>query len=187
MNQYNLKGIYKDIWLSLENAVVDRNSGFHTFALATINNGKPDTRTVVLRACDRNNNTISFHTNNKSLKIEDISKNNKVSALFYDKADKTQIRISGAAKIFNSDSYCKKKWDDMSKQSRQCYYQNIDPGESIDSPDKVKTILKDEISKNFTIINIQIIKIDWLYLSHSGHTRAKFISEDNFQGRWIAP
>tara|TARA_Y100000741_G_scaffold302433_1_gene244100 strand:- start:39 stop:602 length:564 start_codon:yes stop_codon:yes gene_type:complete len=187
MNQYNLKGIYKDIWLSLENAVVDRNSGFHTFTLATINNGIPDTRTVVLRGCDKKNNIFSFHTNNKSLKIQDISINNKVSALFYDKTEKTQIRISGIAQIFNDDSYCKKKWNDMSKQSKQCYYQNIDPGESIDSPYEVKNILDDDISKNFTIINIEITKIDWLYLSYSGHTRAKFISEDNFQGKWIAP
>ena len=41
MNQYNLKGIYEDIWTSLESAVVDRHSGFHTFSLATVNNGTP--------------------------------------------------------------------------------------------------------------------------------------------------
>ena len=75
----------------------------------------------------------------------------------------------------------------MSKQSRQCYYQNIDPGQSIDSPEQVKTVLNDDISKTFTIIDIEIIKIDWLYLSSSGHTRAKFIRENYFQGEWIAP
>ena len=187
MNQYNLKGIYKDIWLSLENAVVDRKSGFHTFTLATITNDVPDARTVVLRGCDKKNNILSFHTNHKSHKIQDISKNNKVSALFYDKNDKTQFRISGEANINNGSSYCKKKWNSMSKQSRQCYYQNIDPGKSIDSPEQVKTVLNDDISKTFTIIDIEIIKIDWLYLSSSGHTRAKFIRENYFQGEWIAP
>ena len=187
MNQYNLKGIYKDIWVSLENAVVDRKSGFHTFTLATIDNDVPDARTVVLRGCDEKNNILSFHTNNNSHKIQDISINNKVSALFYDKDIKIQIRISGIANISNGNTYCKNKWDGMSKQSKQCYYQNFNPGESIDSPGEVKTLLNNGISKNFTIIDIGIIKIDWLHLSSSGHTRAKFNRENKFQGEWIAP
>ena len=53
MNQYNLKGIYKDIWVSLELAVVDRHSGFHIFSLATVNNDTPENRTVVLRGCNK--------------------------------------------------------------------------------------------------------------------------------------
>ena len=187
MNQYNLKGIYKDLWLSLEDAVVDRNSGFHTFTLATISKDTPEARTVVLRGCNKKNNILSFHTNNSSKKIQDISENNKVSALFYDKSDKTQIRISGIANISNGNSYCEEKWNGMSKQSRQCYYQNIDPGIIIESPDQVKTILDEKISKNFTIIDVKITKVDWLYLSSSGHTRAKFTVENNFQGEWVAP
>ena len=75
----------------------------------------------------------------------------------------------------------------MSKQSKQCYYQNINPGESIGSPGEVKTLLNNDISKNFTIIDIGIVKIDWLHLSSSGHTRAKFNRENKFQGEWIAP
>ena len=43
------------------------------------------------------------------------------------------------------------------------------------------------MSKSFSIIDIKVIKIDWLLLSASGHTRVKFTKENNFNGEWIAP
>ena len=187
MNQYNLKGIYKDIWTSLELAVVDRHSGFHTFSLATVNNDTPENRTVVLRGCNKKAKMLSFNTNNSSDKVNHISKHNRVSALFYDKDKKIQIRFIGDASINHGNSYCQKKWESMSKQSKECYYQNINPGDTIDSPDLVKSEIKEEISSSFSIIDINIIKIDWLHLSSLGHTRAKFTKENNFQGEWIAP
>ena len=187
MNQYNLKGIYEEIWEYLEIGVTDRNSGFHTFSLATINGDIPDNRTVVLRGCSKEDMKISFNTNNFSKKIEHILENNKVSALFYDKEKKIQIRIMGIASINNGNEYCKKKWDKMSSQSKECYYQNIKPGDVIDDPDDVKTENNNQMSNSFSIIDINIIKIDWLCLSASGHTRARFVKENKYNGEWVAP
>jgi len=187
MKQYNLKGIYEDIWASLESAVIDRHSGFHTFSLATVNNDTPENRTVVLRGCNKKAMMLSFNTNNFSNKIKHISKHNRVSALFYDKDKKIQIRFTGDASINNGNSYCKKKWESMSKQSKECYYQNINPGNTIDSPNNVITEANEEMSKSFSIIDINITKIDWLLLSSLGHTRARFTKENYFQGEWIAP
>ena len=141
MNQYNLKGIYEEIWDYLDIAVKDRKSGFHTFSLATISNGYPDNRTVVLRGCCKKTMKLSFHTNNFSNKIIDISADHNVSALFYDKEKKIQIRIVGIANINNDNSYCKEKWENMSNQSKECYFQNINPGKTVDNPDQIKKIM----------------------------------------------
>ena len=43
------------------------------------------------------------------------------------------------------------------------------------------------MSKLFTIINVDIEKIDWLYLSRHGHKRAFFLKKNNFDGYWVAP
>ena len=75
----------------------------------------------------------------------------------------------------------------MSDQSKECYFQNINPGKSIDDPNLITSIIKNEVSENFIIITVHINKIDWLYLSSKGHKRIKFISQDNFKGQWIAP
>ena len=46
------------------------------------------------------------------------------------KDKKIQIRFIGDASINHGNSYCQKKWDSMSKQSKECYYQNINPGDT---------------------------------------------------------
>ena len=74
----------------------------------------------------------------------------------------------------------------MSSQSQECYYQNISPGKNIESPGIVKNKLENKLSENFTVITININKIDWLYLSSAGHTRVKFLKNDGFTGQWIA-
>ena len=85
------------------------------------------------------------------------------------------------------DEYCKERWSKMSAQSQECYYQNISPGENIEYPEIVKNKLENKLSENFTVITININKIDWLYLSSKGHTRVKFLKSNGFAGQWIAP
>ena len=53
--------------------------------------------------------------------------------------------------------------------------------------DKILQLCITKLSQNFTVITININKIDWLYLSSAGHTRVKFMKENQFLGQWIAP
>ena len=186
-NHNNTSEIYEDIWKSLDKGVKDRFSDYHTFSLATSSKNIAEIRTVVLRGYDRQNQSIIFHTNNLTNKINEIKNNPSVGALFYDRKGKIQIRFNGDAVINNMDQYCKERWNKMSAQSQECYYQNISPGQNIESPEIVKNKLENKLSKNFTVITINISKIDWLYLSSKGHTRVKFLKNDGFTGQWIAP
>ena len=186
-NHNNTNEIYENIWKCLDKGVNDRFSDYHTFSLATSPKNIVEVRTVVLRGYDRKNQSIIFHTNNLTNKIGEIQNNPSVGALFYDRKEKVQIRLNGDAVISNMDQYCKERWDKMSSQSQECYYQNISPGKNIESPGIVKNKLENKLSENFTVITININKIDWLYLSSAGHTRVKFLKNDGFTGQWIAP
>ena len=186
-NHNNTNEIYENIWKCLDKGVNDRLSDYHTFSLATSPKNIVEVRTVVLRGYDRKNQSIIFHTNNLTNKINEIKNNPSVGALFYDRKGKIQIRCNGDAVISNMDQYCKERWDKMSSQSQECYYQNISPGKNIESPGIVKNKLENKLSENFTVITININKIDWLYLSSAGHTRVKFLKNDGFTGQWIAP
>ena len=186
-NHNNTGEIYENIWKSLDKGVKDRLSDYHTFSLATSSKNIAEIRTVVLRGYDRQNQSIIFHTNNLTNKINEIKNNPSVGALFYDRKGKIQIRFNGDAVINNMDQYCIERWNKMSAQSQECYYQNISPGQNIESPEIVKNKLENKLSKNFTVITINISKIDWLYLSSKGHTRVKFLKNDGFTGQWIAP
>ena len=186
-NHNNTNEIYENIWKCLDKGVNDRFSDYHTFSLATAPKNIVEVRTVVLRGYDRKNQSIIFHTNNLTSKISEIKNNPNVGALFYDKKEKIQIRCNGDAVINNMDEYCKERWNKMSAQSQECYYQNISPGENIEYPEIVKNKLENKLSENFTVITININKIDWLYLSSKGHTRVKFLKNNGFAGQWIAP
>ena len=186
-NHNNTNEIYENIWKYLDKGVNDRFSDYHTFSLATSPKNIAEIRTVVLRGYDRQNQSIIFHTNNLTNKINEIKNNPSVGALFYDRKGKIQIRCNGDAVINNMDQYCKERWDKMSAQSKECYYQNISPGKNIESPGIVKNKLENKLSENFTVVTININKIDWLYLSSAGHTRVKFLKNNGFIGQWIAP
>jgi RecG-like helicase len=129
----------------------------------------------------------SYTDRSLTSKINEIQDNSNVGALFYDRKGKVQIRCNGNAVINNMDQYCKERWNKMSAQSQECYYQNISPGENIEYPEIVKNKLENKLSENFTVVTINISKIDWLYLSSTGHTRVKFLKNNGFTGQWIAP
>ena len=186
-NHNNTNEIYENIWKYLDKGVNDRFSDYHTFSLATSPKNIAEIRTVVLRGYDRQNQSIIFHTNNLTSKVNEIQDNPNVGALFYDKKAKVQIRFNGIAVINNGDEYCKNRWNKMSSQSQECYYQNVAPGKDIQYPEIVKNQLENKLSKNFTVITINIHRIEWLYLSSTGHTRVKFLKDKKFSGQWIAP
>jgi len=186
-NHITIDKVFKNIWYYLKIGIENRDSDYHTFSLATSYKNIVRNRTVVLRNYNEDNKTISFHTHNLTKKVLDINNNKNVEALFYNRKEKIQIRISGLAVINEQDDLCKEKWLEMSTQTKECYFQNITSGQPINNPDLIKSVIQDKISENFIIITIHINKIDWLYLSSKGHKRIKFLAQDNFKGEWIAP
>lgn len=187
INHSDIDDIFENIWEALHEGVKNRFSDYHLFNLATRSNDHVECRTVVLRDVDKNKKIIIFHTNNLSNKINEIKKNKKVTALFYNKEEKVQLRIKGDANIYNKDKKCHNRWNLMSTQSKECYFQNIKPGTRIHAPADVHVDRREELSPDFSVISIEIFSIDWLLLSSKGHKRLKFEKENNFKGYWIAP
>ncbi|MEQ8908794.1 MAG: pyridoxamine 5'-phosphate oxidase [Vicingaceae bacterium] len=76
-------------WLNdaIENGLKDPNA----FVLATVKNGQPDSRVVLLR--DASEEGLQFFTNYSSKKGEDLVRNNRISANFFWVELDRQIRI----------------------------------------------------------------------------------------------
>ena len=113
--------ILKTEYEELNKAITDGIHEYHCFYLATINMNTPRLRTVVLRTLDKNKNSISFHTDLRSNKIKEIKSNNNISALFYDKKRKVQIRMRGKAVLYENSSELKTIWSTMRPESKLCY------------------------------------------------------------------
>ena len=188
--------IKKKIWSMLNNAVKDRGSPFRIPVFSCGNNDNIESRIVVLRKSDENNNIVQFHSDIRSDKIDILKKNPKASFLFYDKGLKIQVRLKVEAIINHDNDVTKQSWEKTQHISRKCYLVDNGPGTISDEP---TSGLKPELDnfdytkeqseegyKNFTVIQCKIKSIEWLYLAAKGHRRARFDLENN-KDNWLVP
>jgi len=91
-----LQEVWDRMMRDLERGARDRNDALHTFAFSSLSlQGSPATRTVVLRAFEKQRRCIRFHSDLRSTKIQELKRDPRVSALFYHPTEKTQIRAEG--------------------------------------------------------------------------------------------
>lgn len=163
----------------LSRGVKDRRHGFHTPNVATIGlDGAPRSRTVVLRGFDPAANTIRFHTDSRSQKVAELAASPCVAMTFYDAQAKLQLRIAGRAEVHGGDEIAKSAWEGSRIFSRACYAIAPGPGtvleraDAFDLPADEQAIAAGE--PHFRAVLVQVKSLEWLYLAHSGHRRARF-------------
>ena len=188
--------IKKKIWLMLNDAITNRGSQFRipTFICGDLSDF--DGRVVVLRKSDQKNNTVQFHSDIRSDKIEKLKKNPKAAMLFYDKDEKIQVRLKVECVVNHNNDVTKESWSKTQHISRKCYLVDNGPGTESDKPtsglkpelDNFEFTMEqsEEGYKNFTVIQCKIKSIEWLYLAAKGHRRAKFDLENN-KDTWLVP
>tara|TARA_B100000029_G_scaffold507791_1_gene593197 strand:- start:1088 stop:1702 length:615 start_codon:yes stop_codon:yes gene_type:complete len=198
-NYYNnIDKIYSKIWELLYSGFQNRNSSFHLPVFICGGKNKFDGRIVVLRGADEKERKIWFHSDIRSNKIKILKKNPQATLLFYDKAEKIQLRILGKVKINYKNNTTKKSWKKTIHMSRQCYLGEKPPGSISSIPtsglsesvDNLKyTVEESEIGyKNFCVIEAYIKSIEWLYLAAKGHRRSLFnLKNKNIKKKWLIP
>ena len=196
---YNdLDKVYLKIWSLLNDGLKNRNAPFHIPVFICGDKEKFDGRIVVLRGVNEKDNKILFHSDIRSNKIKILKSNSKATLLFYDKAEKIQLRITGYAKINYQNDLTKKSWKKTVHMSRQCYLGDKSPGTETsaassgltETVDNLKySIEESEIGyKNFCVIETFIKSIEWLYLAAKGHRRAYFSLKNNsLEKKWLIP
>jgi 3-hydroxyisobutyrate dehydrogenase len=181
---YTLPDLENDTWNRLVNGAVKSRDAFHTPCVATQCNGDINLRTVVLRKALPEIKELRFHTDTRSKKWKELTLNPSISALFYDAADRIQIRVKGRAELQVKNDITAAAWQKTSLSSRRCYLTNFDPSSFTQNPtsglpehieQENFTIEESEMGyQNFGIVTIQVQNIDWLWLHHAGHRRAYF-------------
>ena len=188
--------IKKKIWLMLDDAITNRASQFRIPTFICGDQSDFDGRIVVLRKSDQLNNTLQFHSDIRSDKIEKLKKNPKAAMLFYDKDEKIQVRLKIECVVNHNNEITKESWLKTQHISRKCYLVDNGPGSESASPtsglkpelDNFEFTMEqsEEGYKNFTVIQCKIKLIEWLYLAAKGHRRARFDLETN-KDTWLVP
>ncbi len=197
-----------DLTLSLEEAwrlliigSQDRKSPLHTPSIATVrNSSSPSQRIMVLRKALREDRTLRFNTDVRASKVVDIGDGGPVSVLGYHPEAKVQLRLSGHGHIEHDSSASDAAWNEATLYGKRCYLADPAPGSLVKAPtsglDPTVEGRKPEgfevapARENFAILVIEIDKIEWLYLAHTGHRRALFTWDPNnnsWDGQWLVP
>ena len=190
----NLDDIQNELISRLGRAAKDRRSAMHTPCVVT---SDVDARVMVLRDFDRAAWTLRFHTDTRAPKVGVIEADPRMAVLFYDKSAKMQIRARGIGRIERESPLARRAWDAGDNFARRCYL-GAGPGTSSETPtsglppefEGVEPT-DEELTpawENFAVLQIEIEQLDWLYLAHTGHVRARFDrAGDSWQGSWLSP
>jgi pyridoxamine 5'-phosphate oxidase len=197
---YNdLDGSLAHGWAMLQRGARDRRSHFHTLTVATLDtDGNPDARVMVLREADRGNGRLRFHTDARSHKAKMIGAGAAVTVLAYDPGAHVQLRLRGTATIDTNSAERQAAWERTSLYGRRCYLGDIGPGAPTDQPTSGLSADLEGVEPtadrtapgraNFALLWIKITSIEWLFLAHQGHRRARFeASPTGWVGRWLIP
>ena len=188
--------ILEEEWSNIKIGAKTSKHDYHSFVLSTIRNNNPDSRTVILRAFDVTSHLMWFHTDRRSKKILDLNKNEQISALFYDRSRRVQLRINGSASVDESSQSNREIWESMSPESKLCYTGPYAPSEPLTdyAPNIIVEKSAHEMNNDddalgltrFCRIRIKLNSLDWLQLDHKGHKRLEFNFNEEIEYRWIA-
>ena len=127
---------------------------------------------------------LRFHTETRSKKWQELNTNPSISALFYDAANRIQIRVKGRAELQLNNDITTAAWQKTSLSSRRCYLTNFDPSSFTDNPtsglpehiEQENFFLEESEMgyQNFGIVTIQVQNIDWLWLHYAGYRKGLF-------------
>jgi hypothetical protein len=169
--------------------VADRRSAFHTPTIATVSaDGAPRARTMVLRRFDPAGRQLLLHTDRRAGKLDDIAREPRVAVHVYDARAGLQVRLRASARIHIGDAVARAGWNAGAPRSRACYAIDPAPGTEVSAPPPAPT---DEAAGqgNFAVLELTFVSLEWLWLFHGGHRRARFTwAEDGTRhAAWLVP
>jgi pyridoxamine 5'-phosphate oxidase len=173
-----LRGVEESVWELLQHGISDRFSALHTLTLGTVTeDGFPEQRIVVPRALDPASRVLRFNTDLRSPKFGQINANPRVAMTGYDACSKVALRMAGLAMTEVGTDHARTVWDRMRPMSRECYRVGLPPSSPVSSPDEspLQDVSEADAFENFALVHVTLIRIEWLYLRHGGHMRAKLI------------
>lgn len=197
-NLKDLRVLDEAIWQALEDGAARGDSPLRTAALSTVGEGRPHTRTVILRAAGRGGASLDFFTDARSSKLEELEENPHVAWCFWDPERQVQIRAEGRAELHRGDAPARAAWDALGPRSRRSYLTIHPPGTATGGfttglppafeqrhPELPET---EHAFANFCLVRTRVHLLDYLFLGSLGHHRAQFHWQgSDWRGSWVVP
>jgi pyridoxine/pyridoxamine 5'-phosphate oxidase len=183
LNKKMLDQILKDLKSEVRFGYLKKKHPFRYVSLASIENGAPTQRTVVLRDATDDFDLI-IYSDNRSNKVQQLDKNSKASLLFYHPKKLLQIKVEGHVELVRSGKAYENYWSRVQGVSQKDYITKHAPGTPIDQPDLVDY---KEDEHHFCVLKLIPETLEYLQLSRPNHIRARFDESNDWEGHYLNP
>lgn len=174
----------QSIWHHLTRAPHDRHHPWRTPVLATTTpDGEPNARTVVLRAANATQQTLTAFTDHRSAKAFELAHHPQALFVFWSDRLKWQLRVRALVTVQTSGPEVDAVWQRVQQSAAAGdYLAPTAPGTPLAQPDAGTAPLAER--HHLAILTAQVTEIDWLELSASGHRRARILADS---WEWLTP
>jgi hypothetical protein len=179
----DLSQLYAEVWTRLTRGVHDRHAPARHPTLATVSaQGRPQARTVVLRAANKTAGTLDIHTDLRSAKVGDLQITPFAALHVWDSSAHMQLRLEAQVTILTGKDVAE-IWDGVPAASRLSYGIIPPPGQPIAG---ALDYTKVSDAASFVVLRLHLSAIDALHLGPN-HRRARFDRKKDWTGTWLAP
>ncbi|EEB86028.1 pyridoxamine 5'-phosphate oxidase family protein [Roseobacter sp. GAI101] len=179
----DLRAFLAEAWQHLERGVADSRSPARFPTFVTVSpEGKPQARTVALRAASRHDGVLEVHTDIATPKVTALGQNPHAALHVWLPDADLQIRLVATVEVLTGPTVAA-QWAKVPVASRVSYGTEPVPGCPI--PD-VYAYEKPANRTRFAVLRCSVEEMDLVHLG-SRHRRAVFGAGDAWAGTWVAP
>ncbi len=177
------------VWAALMTGAQPGRTPFTVLQLATSGlDGAPRVRGVILRSVDAEQGAVSFFTDLRSAKVEEIRHEPRVSLIGYDPDFGFHIRLEGKANIYTEGPDKAAPWAACRSHTRPLFRRALPSGTPIAARAEAAPADDGDGEGLFTLVVVSVIRIDWLDVSGPLHLRTVFRREGcDWRSGWVAP
>lgn len=188
----NLEDVDISAWSSLETAAKDTHSGFRFLTLCSVDAaGRPQARTVVLRRAEATERLLEIHTDIRSPKWLELSRNPFATILGFCPSTRIQLRLFGTTRLHPAGSeLAEKAWSELPAWTRSTYEGGPPGDEPFRNPVSVEAREEENGKAFFGVITFRAESLDWFKLLHANNQRAVFQYDQlgTLEGsQWVNP
>ena len=184
-----LAEIHAAIWRELARAPLDRHHEWRTPTLATVREGLPDARTVVLREVDASAGLLRVFSDSRASKVAQLDAQPQAVLVMWSRRLSWQLRLRVAVTVHTDGLAATSRWVRLSQSpAARDYLAPQAPGEWLAEGAAAGPSVPAVDRGHFAVLEAVVQHIDWLELHPDGHRRAALAGPAGaVDARWLTP
>ena len=182
----SLDQVAEATWRELAAAALDRGHEWQHPVLATVDGEVADARTVVLREVDVEQHLLRFYTDERAGKVAQLERHPLGTLVCWSRRLGWQLRLRVQLGLLTSGLAVSSRWAHIRlTPAAHDYLSPLPPGATLDEPAPAGILRSSAVERvAFSVVEAQVLSLDWLELHREGHRRARF---DTAGARWLQP